>query len=193
MTPLVLALSLLSAAETSTPAPATPEQPPCNATSFFDCLVLTVGAGAFGDAYPLSSVTAADTRGPQRSLIGGLRFWLGTRWPNVVALRGVFEFGYVTVGPFPTRGSDGLMESAGLEVSLDTFTWVKPFVRFMYSVVIQRFTPFLDPEREDLLQANAFQFHAGVLVRVVEVHLSVARDFAGGVSPGIGLSLAWID
>ena len=186
MTPLVLAVALSSAA-------APDSSPPCNTRSFLDCLVLTVGAGTFGEAYPLSSVTAPDGTGPQRSLIAGVRFWLGTRWPDLLALRGVAEFGYVTVGPFPTRGSDGIMESIGLEVSLDTFTWVKPFVRFMYSFVIQRIASFADRNRVDLLQANALQFQAGVLVRVFELHLSVARDFAGGISPGIGFSLAWID
>lgn len=191
MTPLWLALALFTSAE---PAVAPPtEPPPCNATSFVDCLVLSIGLGLSGDAYAPSSVSESDTGKPQRSLLGGFRFWLGTRWPNVLALRGVFDFGYVTVGPFPTRGTDGLFEAAGLELSLDMFSLVKPFVRFMYEAVIQRL-PNMGAFVNDtgVLKSNAFFFQAGAMLSVVELHLSIGRDFAGGVAPGLGFSLAWI-
>lgn len=189
MSPVLLALALLSAAEAQ---PSAPLPPPCYATSFTDCFALTIGLGVFGDAYPFSSVTAPDTGFAQRSLIGGARFWLGTRWPNRFAVRGVFDFGYVTVGPFPTRGTDGIVEAAGLEVSLDTFSLVKPFVRFMYNAVIARIAAVVTGKDDGLLVNNAFFFHAGAMLSIVELHLSVGRDFAGGVSPGIGFSVAWI-
>lgn len=192
MTPLWLTLALL----TSSTEPAPPASAPaadCAATSFIDCLQLTLGLGVFGDAYAFSSVNAPDTGKGQRSLMGGLRFWIGTRWPGRVALRGVFDFGYVTVGPFPTRGTDGLKEAAGLEVSLDTFALVKPFVRFMYDVVIQRIGAVTRDPGNGELKSNAFLFHAGAFFRFVEVHLALGRDYAGGFSPGIGFSVAWID
>jgi hypothetical protein len=182
---------LLSLGET--PPPPQPAAPACSLSrfDFNECLVLTLGLGAFGEVFPLSSVKAPGTERPQRSLLGGARFWLGTRWPNHLALKGVFEIGYATVGPFPGRGVDGLVEGAGLELSLDTFALVKPFVRFMYNAIVLRFPSMVGVAPSDELKANAFSFAAGAQVSIVEVHLSVARDLAGGVGPGLGFSVNW--
>ena len=167
---------------------------PCDGKgfSFEDCLVLTIGLGVFGDAYPVSSVKAPGTSRGQRSLMGGARFWIGSRWPNRLALRGVFEIGYATVGPFPGRGSDGLIEGAGLELSLDSFSLLKPFIRFMYNAVVLRIASIRSATPDDILQNNAFFFEAGAQLSVVEVHLSIGRDFAGGLAPGIGFSVNWM-
>lgn len=186
MIPLSLALLLLAS---GSPEPAPTPEPACG---FVDCLVLTLGVGIASDAYPLSSAKNADGK-PQHSFLGGARFWIGTRWPHRLALRGVFDFGYVTVGAIPKRGSDGLMESAGLEVSLDTFDLVKPFVRFRYEAVVQRIAAIVSGTDDKILKANALALHAGVFIGFVDLHLAVARDFAGGVSPGIGFSVAWIN
>lgn len=190
MSALLLALVLSTE---PTPPTAKPVEPaPCYEVSFTNCFGLSIGLGVFGDAYPFSSVTAPDTGGPQRSLMGGARFWLGTRWANRFAVRGVFDFGYATVGPFPTRGSDGIIEAAGLELTLDSFSLIKPFVRFMYNAVIARIAAVVTGKDDRLLANNAFFVHAGAMLSVVEVHLSVGRDLSGGVSPGLGFSVAWI-
>lgn len=161
--------------------------------SFEECLVLTVGVGVFGDAFPVSSVKAPGTTRAQRSLMGGARFWIGTRWPNRFALRGVFEIGYATVGPFPDRGSDGLVEGAGLELSLDSFRLLKPFVRFMYNAIVMRIASIRSATGDGILRNNAWFVVAGVQLSIVEVHLSIGRDLAGGIGPGVGFSVNWIN
>lgn len=160
--------------------------------SFEDCLVLTLGLGVFGDFFPTSSVKAPGTTRGQRSLMGGARFWIGTRWPNHLALRGVFEIGYATVGPFPDRGSDGLVEGGGLELSLDYFRLVKPFVRFMYNAIVLRIASIRSAKGDGILQNNAWFAVAGVQLSIVELNLSLGRDLAGGLAPGIGFSVNWM-
>ena len=182
---------LLSLADAQPEAAATSS---CNAARFRleDCLVLTLGLGVFGDVFPVSSVKAPGTSRGQLSLMGGARFWIGTRWPNRLALRGVFEIGYATVGPFPDRGSDGLVEGAGLELSLDYFRLVKPFVRFMYNAIVLRFSS-IGSTGDGILKNNAYFFVAGAQLSIVEVNLSIGRDLAGGIAPGIGFSVNWMN
>lgn len=190
---LTLAISASTAPSQSETPPAAPSEAPCVSSTFTDCLVLTLGLGVFGDVTVLSSVSSPSTGRPQRSLLGGARFWIGTRWPQRVALRAVFDFGYVTVGPFPTRGSDGIFEAAGVELTLDLFSRVKPFVRFMYEGVVQRIAAVLSRSDDGILRNNALAFHVGAMISVVDVHLTVGRDFAGGFSPGLGFSVAWLN
>jgi len=185
-----VAILLLSLADAQ-PEPAAPN--PCDKGGTLDeCLVLTLGLGVFGDVYPVSTVKAPGTTRPQRSLMGGARFWIGTRWPNRLALRGVFGIGYATVGPFPGRGSDGVVEHAGLELSLDYFSLFKPFIRFMYNAVVFRLSSIRSGTDDGILKTNAFFFEAGTQISIVEVHLAIGRDFAGGIAPGIGFSVNWM-
>ncbi len=208
----LLAFSSAALAQTATPEPVAPapvaaatapcaEDDPCaapapvpitSARTFFGQLVLTIGLGVWGDVYPVSTVKMAGTSSPQRSLMGGTRFWLGTRLPGWFALRGTFEIGYVTVGPFPGRGIDGIFEGAGLELSLDHFQSLKPFIRFMYDAVVIPISSVGKATPDPTLAPNAFFFHVGVRYSIAELHLAVGRDFSGGVAPGIGFSLSWM-
>lgn len=186
---VVLLLSLADAQPQAAPTSG------CHAAKFSleDCLVLTLGLGVFGDVFPISSVKAPGTTRGQRSLMGGARFWIGSRWPDRVALRGVFEIGYATVGPFPDRGSDGLVEGAGLELSLDYFRLPKPFIRFMYNAIVLRIASIRSPAGDGILKNNAWSIVAGVQLSIVEVHLSIGRDLAGGIGPGFGFSVNWMN
>jgi hypothetical protein len=62
----------------------------------------------------------------------------------------------------------------------------------MYNAVIARIEVVVARRDDGLLANNAFFFHASAMLSIVEVHLAVGRDFSGGVSPGVGFSVAWI-
>ena len=100
----------------------------------------------------------------------------------------VIEAGYANAGAFPSRAADGIAEGVGLEVSVDYWPKIKPFIRFMYDAVVfpMRTSP------EGTLASNAYFFSLGARYGFFELHLSVGRDFAGGVAPGIGFGLSWL-
>ncbi len=178
-----IAVVLLTLSAAAFAQPAEPVATPVE-QGFLSKLKLTIGLGVYGDAYPVSTV--------KRSLTGGSRFWLGTRLPGVLALRGVFELGYVTVNPFPGRGSDGIQEGAGLEVALDYFPNLKPFIRFMYDAIVIRLSSIGAAGSDGILLNNGFFVHLGARYGAIELHLGFGRDLSGGFAPGIGFSLNWL-
>ncbi len=149
---------------------------------------LTLGLSTFGELFPVSSEQIPNGTRGQLSLLGGTRFSIGTRLPSRFRAMLVIEAGYGMAGVAPGRGADGVLEGAGVELSLDYFRRVKPYVRFMYNarVVPIRTSP------EGTLAPNAFYVSAGARIRIVEIHLSFGRDFAGGISPGFGFALGWL-
>jgi hypothetical protein len=156
--------------------------------SFFDRLSLSIGLGAFGEMFPVSSQKVpGDSRG-QISMLGGARFWIGTHLPDRFRLLAVLEFGFATAGSGPASGPQGMLEGAGLEVTLETFKWPKPFLRFIYNA--QVFS--VRTTNNGAIADNAYFVSAGVRISIAELHLSIGRDFAGGFSPGFGLSVGWL-
>lgn len=154
---------------------------------FFDRLTLSLGLGTFGEMFPSSSQKLADGSRGQLSLLGGARFWIGTHLPNRFRLLAVIEFGVGASGTGPSKGSQGILEGAGLEVSLEYFKLLKPFVRFIYNAVVLTLR-----NGDGTLAPNAYFVSAGARIWLFELHLSIGRDFAGGVSPGFGLSINWL-
>ena len=65
-------------------------------------------------------------------------------------------------------GEAGRVAANVLEVALDYFTRVKPFVRFMYNALV---VP-LRSSAEGTLANSAWFFSAGARLSIVEVHLS---------------------
>lgn len=162
---------------------------PVSATSaFFDSLVLGLGLGAFGELWPYSSVTVPGGSRRQLSVIGGVRFWLGWHLPRRVRLMGLIQIGYASAGGGFAEASRGVMEGAGAEVALEYFTRLKPFVRFTYNALVFP----ISTSPEGTLANSAFAVALGARLSFFELNLSIGRDFAGGVSPGIGLGVAWI-
>jgi len=168
------------------PPEVTPPAPPSAFRTFLDSLNLSLGLSAFGEFFPVSTVKVPDSTRGQFSLLGGVRFAMGTHLPNWFRLLGVIEAGYATAG-LPSRGSDGVMEGAGVELSLERYK-IRPFIRFMYDAVV---VSVRKNERAPLAW-NAYFFSVGARLSIVELHLSVGRDFAGGVAPGLGLSIGWL-
>jgi hypothetical protein len=171
-----------------TAVPVAPPPPPSAFTAFTDRFVLTIGLGTAIEVFPSSPVKVPGTSRGQFSFFGTTRFMIGTRLPERFRFMAVIELGYVTSGYLPSRGADGLSEGAGLELSLDYFATVKPFIRFMYTALVVPLRS--SPEGE--LAYNAYFVSAGIRFLIFDLHLSVGKDFAGGVSPGIGLGLNWL-
>ena len=157
------------------------------AASLVERLKLGIGLSTFGDLFPVSTMKVPGTSRGQLSLLGGIRFSIGTHLPDRLRVMAVIEAGYASAGYLPGRAADGVMEGAGLEVSLEYFARIKPFVRFMYNAVV---VP-LRTNAAGTLASNAYFFSAGARLSIIEVHLAIGRDFAGGLSPGFGLSLGW--
>ena len=155
---------------------------------FSQRLTLSIGLSTFGEVFPVSTAKVPGTSRGQFSLLAGLRFAIGTRLPSWFRVLVVIEAGYTSAGYLPTRAADGVMEGAGLEISLDRYKRVQPFIRFMYCAVV---VP-LRTTGEGTLAYNAYFFDAGVRINIFEINLSIGRDFAGGIAPGIGLGVGWL-
>lgn len=192
---LFLAILLCAAEPAAAAAPPVTETPPVAAapapvpiddqyTWFSGRVRLSMGLGTFGEAFPVSSTKVPGLDRGQFNFFAGMQFFLGASLPYDLRALIVGAIGYVSTGIFPPRAADGLAEGIGLEVSFDRFLF-KPFVRAMYGATVVAL-------RENA--AGTLAYHtgwgsAGVKVSVLEVHLNVGRDFAGGVSVGIGTGL----
>ena len=176
------------AADSDCPQTATCIGESCTPTSvvaapgFFESLTLSLGLGTGVEVFPVSSQKVPGSTRGQFSSLAGIRFSIGTRLPNRFRLLAVIEAGYVSAGYLPGRAADGVMEGAGLELALDYFKRVKPFIRVMYEAVV---VP-IRTSSEGTLANNAAFVSLGARVSVFELHLSVGRDFAGGISAGLG-------
>ena len=151
---------------------------------------VSVNVGMFGELFPISSVRVPGSSSSyQMSVLAGLRVGVGYHLPKWLRAMGVLEGGYTAAGKAPGKGEQGLSIGFGVEGDLDYFQTIKPFLRFTYDVVVTR----LSSSGEGRLADSAWLFAAGIRINIVDLHLMVGSDFAGGISPGIGFGFGWMN
>mgnify|MGYP001311860157 CR=1 FL=1 len=149
---------------------------------------LIVGAEAFGEFFPSSSVPVPGTSQPQQSVLTGLRLLFGFRYAARFRGFAVFEGGYAAAGRRAGSGQDGLMLGAGAEGQWQVNRFLMPMVRLMGDVRVAHWAR----NMSGTLARSALVFSLGLRVfRFLELHACIGSDFAGGTSVGFGAALGW--
>lgn len=182
LVPLLVSFSALADEPPPRPPDVASAQEPFSA--FGGRVTLSMGFGTFGETFPVSSVKVPGQDRGQFCFMAGMSFFLGAKLPWNFRGLVVGQIGYSSSGIFPPRAADGLSEGIGFDLTFERWK-VQPFVRALYTALVFQ----LREKPEGALAYNASFVSVGAKFSVLEAHVSIGKDFAGGISPGFGLGL----